>query len=73
MLLLAVSAVCPLVLVVLFSANRVGGLIGYHGQRILLRFMGLILPGGGTEVLVGGITRAATKGPVAGAHLDPTR
>jgi multiple antibiotic resistance protein len=55
MLLIAVSVVGAAILVVLLSANRVGDLIGYRGQRILLRFMGLILAAVGAEVLLAGI------------------
>ena len=45
MLLGAVTIVGLAILVVLLSANRVVGVIGSRGQRILLRFMGLILAG----------------------------
>ena len=43
MLLGAVIVVGAAILVVLLFAHRVGGAIGSRGQRILLRFMGLIL------------------------------
>ena len=55
MLLIAVSMVGAIVLVVLWSAHRVGALIGYRGQGILLRFMGLILAAVGAEVLLAGV------------------
>jgi multiple antibiotic resistance protein len=55
MLLIAVTVVGAAILLVLLSANRVGGLIGYRGQRILLRFMGLILAAVGAEVLLAGV------------------
>lgn len=55
MLLMAVTVVGVAVLLVLLSANRVGGLIGYRGQRIFLRFMGLILAAVGAEVLLAGV------------------
>lgn len=43
------------ILVVLLSANRVGDVMGSRGQRILLRFMGLILAAVGAEILLAGI------------------
>lgn len=55
MLLVAVTVVGTAILAVLLSANRVGGLIGARGQRILLRFMGLILAAVGAEVLLAGV------------------
>ena len=55
MLLVAVSVVGAAILLVLLSADRVGGLIGDRGQRILLRFMGLILAAVGAEVLLAGV------------------
>lgn len=55
MLLIAVAIVGSAILVVLLSANRLGGLIGYRAQRILLRFMGLILAAVGAEVLLAGV------------------
>ena len=54
-LLIAVGVVGAAIALVLASAARVGGLIGYRGQRILLRFMGLILAAVGAEVLLAGI------------------
>ncbi len=51
----AVAVVGAAILTVLLSANRVGGVIGARGQRILLRFMGLILAAVGAEVLLAGI------------------
>jgi multiple antibiotic resistance protein len=54
-LLAAVSVVGVAILLVLLSADRVGGLIGDRGQRILLRFMGLILAAVGAEVLLAGV------------------
>lgn len=41
--------------VILLSAARLGGLLGTRGQRILLRFMGLILAAVGAEVLLAGV------------------
>jgi multiple antibiotic resistance protein len=54
-LLTAVTAVGVVILVVLLSANRLAGLMGGRGQRILLRFMGLILAAVGAEVLLAGV------------------
>jgi multiple antibiotic resistance protein len=54
-LLAAVGVVGVAILLVLLSADRVGGLIGDRGQRILLRFMGLILAAVGAEVLLAGV------------------
>jgi multiple antibiotic resistance protein len=51
----AVTVVGAAILTVLSSASRVGGVIGAQGQRILLRFMGLILAAVGAEVLLAGI------------------
>lgn len=51
----AVIVVGAAILVVLLSANRVGGLMGSRGQRILLRFMGLILAAVGAEILLTGV------------------
>jgi multiple antibiotic resistance protein len=51
----AVTGVGAAILTVLSSANHVGGVIGARGQRILLRFMGLILAAVGAEVLLAGI------------------
>jgi small neutral amino acid transporter SnatA (MarC family) len=55
MLLGAVSVAGAAVLVVLSFASRIGGLIGHRGQRMLLRFMGLILAAVGAEVLLAGV------------------
>jgi multiple antibiotic resistance protein len=55
LLLMAVIIVGVAIGVVLASAARLGGLIGYRGQRIFLRFMGLILAAVGAEVLLLGI------------------
>ncbi len=54
-LLAAVIAVGTVILLVLLSANRVARLMGDRGQRILLRFMGLILAAVGAEVLLAGV------------------
>jgi multiple antibiotic resistance protein len=51
----AVTVVGAAILVVFLSGNRVGRVIGSRGQRILLRFMGLILAAVGAEVLLAGI------------------
>ena len=40
---------------ILLSASRLGGLLGVRGQRILLRFMGLILAAIGAEILLAGV------------------
>jgi multiple antibiotic resistance protein len=55
MLLLAVVTVGTTIGVILASATRLGTLIGCRGQRILLRFMGLILAAVGAEVLLLGV------------------
>jgi multiple antibiotic resistance protein len=55
LLLIAVIIVGVAIGVVLASGARLGGLIGYRGQRIFLRFMGLILAAVGAEVLLLGI------------------
>ncbi len=55
LLLVAVNIVGAAILVVLLSADRVGRVMGYRGQRILLRFMGLILAAVGAEILLAGI------------------
>ncbi|HJU87377.1 MAG TPA: MarC family protein [Gemmatimonadota bacterium] len=55
MLLMAVGVVGVAVLVILLFGDRVGALIGYRGQRILLRFMGLILAAVGAEILLAGV------------------
>ena len=51
----AVTVVGAAILAVLLSANRVGSVIGSRGQRILLRFMGLILAAVGAEILLAGV------------------
>jgi multiple antibiotic resistance protein len=55
MFLLAVVVVGATIAVVLLSAARVGSLLGTRGQRILLRFMGLILAAVGAEILLAGV------------------
>jgi multiple antibiotic resistance protein len=55
MLLLAVTIVGVTIAIILLSAARVGRAIGSRGQRILLRFMGLILAAVGAEVLLAGL------------------
>jgi len=55
MLLMAVVVVGAAIGITLACAARLGRLIGYRGQRILLRFMGLILAAVGAEVLLAGI------------------
>jgi multiple antibiotic resistance protein len=55
MLLIAVGVVGAVIAIALTSASRLGAVIGYRGQRILLRFMGLILAAVGAEVLLAGI------------------
>jgi len=55
MLLIAVGIVGAAIAVALASATRLGRVIGHRGQRILLRFMGLILAAVGAEVLLSGI------------------
>ena len=55
MLLMAVAIVGATIGVILLSAARVGRAIGSRSQRILLRFMGLILAAVGAEVLLAGL------------------
>jgi multiple antibiotic resistance protein len=55
MLLIAVGIVGAAIAVALASATRLGRVVGHRGQRILLRFMGLILAAVGAEVLLSGI------------------
>ena len=55
MLLVAVAIVGATIGIILLSAARVGGAIGSRGQRILLRFMGLILAAVGAEILLAGL------------------
>jgi multiple antibiotic resistance protein len=54
-LLIAVVAVGLSIAVILASATRLAGLVGYRGQRILLRFMGLILAAVGAQLLLSGV------------------
>jgi multiple antibiotic resistance protein len=54
-LLIAVVSVGAIIGIILASADRLGRVIGSRGQRILLRFMGLILAAVGAEVLLAGI------------------
>jgi multiple antibiotic resistance protein len=55
LLLFAVGVVGAAIGLTLASAPRLGAAIGHRGQRILLRFMGLILAAVGAEVLLAGI------------------
>lgn len=55
MLLIAVLMVGATIAITLVSASRLGSLLGTRGQRILLRFMGLILAAVGAEVLLAGV------------------
>ncbi len=55
MLLIAVVLVGATIALILLSASRLGALLGVRGQRILLRFMGLILAAVGAEVLLAGV------------------
>ncbi|MQA30391.1 MAG: hypothetical protein GEU82_11215 [Luteitalea sp.] len=55
MLLIAVVLVGATIALVLLSASRLGRVLGVRGQRILLRFMGLILAALGAEVLLSGV------------------
>jgi multiple antibiotic resistance protein len=54
-LLVAVAVVGACIAATLASASFLGRLIGRRGQRIFLRFMGLILAAVGAEVLLSGI------------------
>ena len=54
-LLLAVLTVGTTIGMILLSGARLGAIIGSRGQRILLRFMGLILAAVGAEVLLAGV------------------
>jgi small neutral amino acid transporter SnatA (MarC family) len=54
-LLLGIVAVGLGIAVVLVSATRVARLLGSRGQRILLRFMGLILAAVGAQLLLAGV------------------
>lgn len=55
MLLIAVATVGATIGIILMSAARLGNMIGSRGQRILLRFMGLILAAVGAEILLSGV------------------
>jgi len=55
MLLIAVVSVGAIIAIILGLAARLGSVIGDRGQRILLRFMGLILAAVGAEILLAGI------------------
>jgi len=55
MLLTAVVMLGVTIGMILLSAARLGSLLGTRGQRILLRFMGLILAAVGAEVLLAGV------------------
>lgn len=55
LLLIAVVLVGATIALILLSASRLGTLLGVRGQRILLRFMGLILAAVGAEVLLAGV------------------
>jgi multiple antibiotic resistance protein len=55
MLLIAVLMVGITIGIILVSAARLGSLLGARGQRILLRFMGLILAAVGAEILLAGV------------------
>jgi multiple antibiotic resistance protein len=61
MLLTAVIAVGVAIGVILASATRLATVIGSRGQRILLRFMGLILAAVGAEILLAGIYTFAPR------------
>ena len=61
MLLGAVGVVGVAVALVLASAPRLVGVIGLRGQRILLRFMGLILAAVGAEILLAGVYTFAPR------------
>ncbi|HEY0875525.1 MAG TPA: MarC family protein [Vicinamibacterales bacterium] len=55
MLLMAVLVLGVTIALILLSASRLGRALGSHGQRILLRFMGLILAAVGAEILLAGV------------------
>ena len=55
MLLIAVVSVGAIIGIVLATAARLGNVIGSRGQRILLRFMGLILAAVGAQILLAGV------------------
>ena len=54
-LLIAVVAVGAIIAVILASATRLGNFLGSRGQRIFLRFMGLILAAVGAQLLLAGV------------------
>ncbi len=62
MLLVAVFVVAVTTLIVLSSADWVSLKIGRRGQRIFLRFMGLILAAVGAQILLSGL-HSFTPGP----------
>jgi multiple antibiotic resistance protein len=55
MLLVAVLVLGAIIALILLSASRLGRALGRRGQRILLRFMGLILAAVGAEILLAGV------------------
>jgi multiple antibiotic resistance protein len=55
LLLLAVFTVGTAIGIILVSAARLGSLVGARGQRIFVRFMGLILTAVGAEILLAGV------------------
>lgn len=61
MLLLAVLMVGAIIAFIFLSASRLAGLLGVRGQRILLRFMGLILAAVGAEILLAGVYTFAPR------------
>lgn len=62
MLLIAVGVVGAVIALALASSARLGNVMGHRGQRILLRFMGLILAAVGAEVLLSGIYTFTPQG-----------
>jgi multiple antibiotic resistance protein len=60
-LLTAVVAVGAIIAAILASATRLSRLLGSRGQRILLRFMGLILAAVGAELLLAGVNSFALR------------
>jgi multiple antibiotic resistance protein len=62
LLLVAVLVVAVTTLIVLSSADWVSLKIGRRGQRIFLRFMGLILAAVGAQILLSGL-HSFTPGP----------
>jgi multiple antibiotic resistance protein len=55
LLFIAVALVGAIIALILLSASRLGSVLGIRGQRILLRFMGLILAAVGAEILLAGV------------------